>query len=83
MKRALQVSALTAIFAVSGCSTVEYVRVQPECSPPPEPLLPEIDRGEVWDRLGEERYRVLEMYIDTLWGYADEQAAMLDELCVK
>lgn len=81
MKNALLASVLTAIFAASGCQTTEYVRVQPECTPPPEPHLPTLDRGEVWDQLGDVQYRVLELYIDGLWGYADEQAAMLQELC--
>mgnify|MGYP000043469835 CR=1 FL=1 len=78
---ALMTAALLATFAVSGCSTVEYVEVTPRCTPPSEPALPVIDRGELWDALGDARYRVLERYINVLWSYADEQAAMLGELC--
>jgi hypothetical protein len=43
--------------------------------------MPGIDQGELWDALGDARYRKLERYLNTLWGYADEQAAMLGELC--
>jgi hypothetical protein len=35
----------------------------------------------MWDALGDAAYRDLERYINGLWGYADEQAAMLDVLC--
>ncbi|MGM0783886.1 MAG: hypothetical protein ACQEUM_07225 [Pseudomonadota bacterium] len=75
------ISALVATFGVSGCATTEYREVRPQCSPPPEPSLPTIGRGELWDALGDERYRELERYLNALWGYADEQAAMLGELC--
>lgn len=79
--RGLMIAGLMAIFAGSGCSTVEYVEVTPRCTPPSQPALPVIDRGELWDALGDARYRQLERYINGLWGYADEQAALLDELC--
>lgn len=69
------------IFAVSGCTTTEYIHVKPECTPPPQPTLPLIDQGALWDSLGDEQYRALERYINGVWAYADEQAAMLDALC--
>ena len=78
---ALTASALAVTFAVSGCVTTEYIHVTPECTPPPQPALPAIDRGELWDSLGDDRYRQLERYINSLWGYADEQAAMLEAIC--
>lgn len=78
---ALKVSALVVTFAVSGCATTEYIHVTPECTPPPQPVLPAIDRGVLWDGLGDEHYRQLERYINSLWGYADEQAAMLETIC--
>ncbi len=78
---ALLALALAALFAVSGCTTTEYIHVTPECAPPPQPALPEIDRGELWDALGDDRYRQLERYINTLWAYSDEQAAMLSAIC--
>ena len=78
---ALMIAGLLAIFAGSGCSTVEYVEVTPQCTPPSQPALPVIDAGELWDALGDAEYRQLERYVNTLWGYADEQAAMLDALC--
>lgn len=78
---ALLAPALAALFAVSGCTTTEYIHVTPECTPPPQPALPEIDRGELWDALGDERYRQLERYINGVWAFSDEQGAMLDTLC--
>lgn len=77
---ALLALALLATFAVSGCAT-EVIEVRPQCTPPSQPALPVIDRGELWDSLGDARYRELERYLNGLWGYADEQAAMLDALC--
>lgn len=92
----LKASVLAAIFAVSGCTTTEYINVTPECTPPPKPVLPEIDQGELWDtfvdaeryrstdnavQAGDERYRELEGYINGVWAYSDEQGAMLDSLC--
>ena len=78
---ALLLNALIATFAVSGCTTTEYINVTPECTPPPQPVLPIIDQGSLWDALGDARYRVIESYINELWAYSDEQAAMLDALC--
>lgn len=95
---ALVISALVATFAVSGCETVQYIEVSPECKPPPEPVLPTISNGELWGTFvdaaryreasdpvesGDEAYRVLEGYINDVWAYSDEQGAMLGELCDK
>ncbi len=77
---ALLTSALLVIF-VASCSTVEYVPITPECTPPPSPVLPSISRGQLWDALGDESYRELEAYLNGLWAYSDEQGAMLDALC--
>ena len=79
-RSALLISALMALF-VASCTTVEYVPVKPECTPPPEPVLPEIGRGALWDSVGDTQYRVIETYINELWRYSDEQAAMLGALC--
>lgn len=78
---ALTLSALLAIFAGSGCTTTRSIEIRPQCSPPDEPALPIIERGELWDALGDTDYRTLERYLNGLWAYADEQAAMLDSLC--
>ena len=78
---ALLASALAALCVVSGCTATEYIHVTPECTPPPQPALPEIDRGELWDALGDDRYRQLERYINGVWAFSDEQGAMLGELC--
>ena len=79
-RSALLTSALMVIF-VASCTTLEYVPVKPECTPPPEPVLPEIQRGALWDSVGDTHYRRIETYIDQLWAYSDEQAAMLGALC--
>ena len=81
LKNVLLISVLMVIFAVSGCTTTETITLQPQCTPPSEPSLPSIDRGAMWDALGDEQYRQIENYINDLWAYADEQAAMLRELC--
>lgn len=77
---ALMASGLLAL-SVASCTTTEYIHVTPECSPPPKPVLPEIDRGKLWDALGDERYREVERYINGVWSYSDEQAAMLESIC--
>ena len=79
-RSALLTSALMVIF-VASCTTLEYVPVKIECTPPPEPVLPEIDRGALWDSVGDAEYRRIETYINELWAYSDEQAAMLGALC--
>lgn len=79
---ALMTAGLLAL-SVASCTTVEYIEVKPSCTPPSQPALPEIDRGELWQALGDAQYRQLERYINGLWGYADEQAALLTVLCAE
>ena len=82
MSGLLKAGLLAISVATSGCTTTtEYVTLQPQCAPPKQPALPVIDRGELWDKLGDSEYRVLERYVNGLWSWADEQAAMLDVLC--
>ena len=69
------------VLSVASCSTVEYVEITPQCTPPSAPALPSIDMGETWELLGDAQYRKLEAYINGLWGYADEQAALLGVIC--
>jgi len=57
------------------------VPVNPQCTPPPQPALPVLDKGELWDALGDDRYRELERYINGIWAFSDEQGALLGELC--
>lgn len=77
----LAVLALTALFAVSGCARTEYVTLQPQCEPVVVPALPILDRGELWDALGDAQYRELERYINGIWGVVDEQAALIEAVC--
>lgn len=74
-------SALLVTLGVSGCTTTEYVHVNPQCTPPPLPVLPVVDMGNTWEKLGDAHYRQLERYINRLWAAYDEQAAMLEGLC--
>lgn len=74
-------SALAVTLGVSGCARTEYIEVRPQCTPPSQPALPLLEKGKLWDKLGDSDYRVLERYINELWAFSDEQAAMLDVLC--
>lgn len=69
------------VLSVASCTTVEYVPVTPQCTPPPQPALPVIDRGDLWDAVGDAEYRRIETYINSLWVYSDEQAAILSAIC--
>lgn len=82
MKRTIGIAALAlaVILGASGCAT-EYVEIRPNCTPPAHPALPSIAKGELWDALGDEQYRRLERYVNGLWAFSDEQAALLNELC--
>lgn len=71
------------VLSVASCSTAEYVEIAPQCSPPSAPALPSIDRGSLWDALGDAEYRRLEAYILGLWAHSDEQGALLDVLCAE
>ena len=83
MKRTSVIVALglAALFAVSGCARTEYVEIRPQCTPPAKPALPLLEKGELWQALGDSQYRRLERYILQLWSFADEQSAMLDVIC--
>ena len=79
--RILAIAALALM--LTACATTEYIEIRPQCTPPTEPALPVIDRGDLWDALGDAEYRKLESYINGVWSWADEQAALLSELCAK
>ena len=82
LRNALLVLALLATLGVSGCATTtEYVTLQPQCEPVGVPALPILDRGALWDALGDARYRELERYINGIWGVVDEQAALIEAVC--
>lgn len=74
---------LLLLLLLSGCARTEYVTLQPQCEPVVVPALPLLDRGELWQALGDAQYRELERYINGIWGVVDEQAAMLDVLCAE
>jgi hypothetical protein len=54
----------------------------PHCAPVTVPALPVLDQGVLWDALGDVQYRQLERYINGLWSVIDEQAAVIDGVCV-
>lgn len=73
---------LAVLFVLTGCVTrTEYVTLEPQCEPVPIPALPELDRGELWDALGDAKYREVERLINGLWAVIDEQDAILGRLC--
>lgn len=72
---------LLATLGISACTTTEFVHVTPECTPPPQPVLPELSKGDLWESIGDDQYRRLELYINNLWAFSDEQSAMLTALC--
>ena len=77
----LTASLLAISVATSGCATTELVTLQPQCEPVPVPALPLLDRGELWQDLGDAQYRELERYISGLWSVIDEQAAVIEAVC--
>lgn len=81
LRSGLLTAGLLATFVASACATPEHVVVRPACEPVVMPALPLLDRGELWQALGDARYRELERYILKLWAFADEQSAMLDAIC--
>lgn len=82
MRVMIAASLLAALGAISGCaSQPETGYVQPSCQPAVIPALPELDRGELWDALGDAEYRRVEAYIGGLWGVIDEQRAIIKAVC--
>lgn len=81
LKVALMTFVPLVLFVASGCATPEHVVVRPVCEPAPIPALPEISKGELWDALGDARYRELERYHNGLWSVIDEQAAVIEAVC--
>lgn len=71
---------LLVIFAaISACSTVK--EQAPVCSPVVVPVLPALDKGAMWDKLGDEHYREVETYINTLWEVIDKQRVITNSVC--
>lgn len=81
LRNVLLTASLLVILGASGCATPELVTLQPQCEPVVVPALPLLDRGELWQDLGDAQYRELERYISGLWSVIDEQAAVIDAVC--
>lgn len=69
------------LLLLSGCATTELVALQPQCEPVVVPALPILEKGELWQALGDSQYRQLERYISGLWSVIDEQAAVIAAVC--
>lgn len=72
---------LVSVLLAACAANERIVVVSPQCDIPPVPALPDVDMGELWDHLGDSRYRELERYINGVWAYADEMKAILGEVC--
>ena len=84
MMRGLQLSGLLAVFGVvSGCASPapSVVYLSPDCPIVQRPTLPELNRGEIWDAMGDAGYREVERYINGVWAIVDQQDAILNMLC--
>jgi hypothetical protein len=81
----MQASALLVALAILGCTTTE-VRpvVEPEaCQPAELGELPEIDAGELYDRVGPELYKKLLQREKTIVDWGLENEAVLESICAQ
>lgn len=79
--KTILIAVLASLALLTGCETVRYVEVKPECDVPPLPVLPSID----WDELsgqGDALAR-LEAYEAALVDSLIEHREMLKVLCKK
>lgn len=64
---------------VAGCAPrIEYVR--PSCEPAPLPNV-DIDRGEMYDAVGEQWFWKIDGAFDRLIDWGLENEAILEEVC--
>jgi len=68
---------------MTACGTTEVRTeyVKPTCSAPPQPSLPKIDAGELWDSVGQRTYDVLMDRDRRLVDWAFEMESMINVLC--
>ena len=75
---------LLAILATSGCTTKTEIRyAKPMCEAPPQPALPSVNAGDLWDRIGQGDYDTLAIRESLLVDWAMEMQSMINILCVK
>lgn len=74
---------LLAILGTAGCTKTEIRDryIQPECSAPPQPNLPTVDAGELWDRIGSADFYSLQDRERLLVDWALEMQSMINVLC--
>lgn len=74
----------------TGCGTTETVFVRPDCRPAERPVIPPLDRGEVWDALragaktperGEDLYHGIALMENRLTDWGLENEAVLKQVC--
>lgn len=75
-------SVLLAMLATGCATTSETIYVYPECTPAPQPMV-DIDRGELWDALGEdpEWFWRVDGAFDRLIDWGLENQAVLERVC--
>lgn len=80
-------SVLLALLVIGCAGDTEFIR--PECEPAVRPMVPEIDRGRLWDTLieglglieGDGLYHDLKTMEDRLIDWALENEAILERVC--
>ena len=65
---------------MTGCATTEYVHVKPQCSVPPQPVLPQIESSRM-SCLDDETYWDLMERERRLVDWALEMRAVLGAVC--
>ena len=77
--KTLIVPFLVLLTACSSTPEIEYIQAQ--CDIPAQPVLPVIDAGELWDRIGSEDFDRLLLREQRLTSWALELKAMLEAAC--
>jgi len=82
MNRLKLISVLLVATAISACASQTEIRyIQPECAAPPQPSLPTVDAGLLWDNVGQEDYDALMTREKLLVDWAFEMRSMISVLC--
>jgi len=77
--KTLIVPFLVLLTACSSTPEIEYIQAQ--CDIPAQPVLPVIDAGELWDRIGSEDFDRLLLREQRLTSWALEMRSMLEAAC--